>query len=143
MSQLPRGAWLACAAWLAGVAQAQGRDCGAHLGSAARQVATQGLVLAWAPRPAPIPLDRHFELDVVICGSLAGAAPGVPLSLKVDALMPAHRHGMNYRATTTSTAEGRFRAQGLLFHMPGAWRLVFDVDQGGERLRLTDDITAR
>jgi len=30
-----------------------------------------------------------------------------------------------------------FRAHGLMFHMPGAWRVIFDVPLEGRTLRLT------
>ena len=124
-------------------AHAQTADCGAALGAHARRVQSGSVTLAWVARPQAIPLHRHFELEIALCGSVPGAAPGTAAAVKVDALMPAHRHGMNYRTTTGPPGEGRFLSQGLLFHMPGQWRLVFDVDQGGQRLRLTDDITVR
>ena len=56
----------------------------------------------------------------------------MPENVAVDAWMPEHRHGMNYRPTVTRLAPGRWRAEGLMFHMPGRWELVFTVD--GERL---------
>ena len=40
--------------------------------------------------------------------------------------MPAHRHGMNYRATVSTLSPGVYRAEGLMFHMPGRWRVIFD-----------------
>jgi len=46
--------------------------------------------------------------------------------------MPEHRHGMNYRPEVKPLAPGRWRAEGLLFHMPGKWEFVFVVD--GERM---------
>jgi hypothetical protein len=63
--------------------------------------------------------------------------------LRVDADMPAHRHGMNYQTTVQMAGEGRFLAQGLLFHMPGRWRLIFDVDTGGKTVRLSQELEVR
>ena len=48
---------------------------------------------------SPIVVSRHFALDVVVCPKPGAAAPR---SLAVDATMPAHRHGMNYRPTITA-----------------------------------------
>jgi hypothetical protein len=31
---------------------------------------------------------------------------------------------------------GRYRAEGLMFHMPGRWEFVFDVRAGGRTERL-------
>ena len=47
----------------------------------------------------------------------------------IDAHMPAHGHGMNYRPTATRDAPGRFRFTGLMLHMPGTWRLTFDLSR--------------
>jgi hypothetical protein len=58
----------------------------------------------------------------------------------VDATMPEHRHGMNYRAGIKSLGEGRWRAEGLLLHMPGRWELRFDVQAAGGTASLRDTI---
>lgn len=132
-------AWLVLAAlvpWGTVLAQAQDQAlaCPGMLGPDARQVTTGGVTLAWRALPHPIPLNKAFELDVLVCGSDAQLS-------RVDADMPAHRHGMNYRTSLSTEADGRrSRARGLVFHMPGKWRLIFDVQQAGQRLRLTDTI---
>ena len=35
------------------------------------------------------------------------------------------------------------RADGLVFHMPGRWQLVFEMQADGRPLRLTQDLTVR
>ena len=50
--------------------------------------------------------------------------------------MPEHRHGMNYRPEVTQISPGVYRAEGLLFHMPGRWDLTFDIVTGGTTQRL-------
>ncbi len=84
---------------------------------ALQQAAVQ---LAWQLHTPTIKVGRHFALDIQLCP--AGAA-----LLRVDAQMPEHRHGMNYRPSLKQLAPGQWRAEGLLFHMPGRWELVFDV----------------
>ncbi|MGQ0654978.1 MAG: cytochrome-c peroxidase [Betaproteobacteria bacterium] len=79
-------------------------------------------------KPEPVSVSQHFAVDVAACAK-SGAAPQ---NLKVDAHMPAHRHGMNYKPQVKHTAPGRWRAEGFLFHMPGAWEFLFELD--GERL---------
>jgi hypothetical protein len=115
-----------------GIAHAQA--CGAALGPNVERAESSRYVVAWRADPAPIVVSRHFALDVVVCGK-AGAPPA--RTLRVDATMPAHRHGMNYRPTVAPAGAGRFRVEGLMFHMPGAWEFAFDVanDEGSERLR--------
>jgi hypothetical protein len=80
-------------------------------------------------RPEAIEVARHFAVEVAAC-----AKPGspAPRALKLEATMPEHRHGMNYAPQVKQLAPGRWRAEGLMFHMPGKWELVFVVD--GERM---------
>jgi len=103
--------------------------CGADL-AGARRVETARHVIAWRADPPKIPAGRHFAIDIVAC-----AKPGVPAAsgISVDARMPSHGHGMNYKAAIKAIGEGRYRAEGLLFHMPGSWELVFDVRSEGDR----------
>ena len=93
--------------------------------------------LAFVPVPAPLASGRHLSLDIVVCPRLGASAPG---ALKVDADMPAHRHGMNYKATVTALGDGRYRADGLMLHMAGRWRLLFDLAVEGRTLRLVHEL---
>ncbi len=86
-------------------------------------------VLAYRTVPAPVAIGEHFSLEYAICPRAGGP---MPAAVTVDAWMPEHRHGMNYKASVTALGGGRFRAQGLLVHMPGRWEFVFEA--GGERL---------
>ncbi len=106
--------------------------CGAAHGCelpAGARVESAGFALSYRTLPARIALGEHFALEYAVCPR-PGAA--MPATVSVDAWMPEHRHGMNYRASVTSLGGGRFRAEGLLFHMPGRWEFVFEL--GGERL---------
>ncbi|MGH1440676.1 MAG: hypothetical protein ACRBBR_11220 [Cellvibrionaceae bacterium] len=42
-----------------------------------------------------------------------------------DASMPAHGHGMNYKANITKLKNGVHLIEGLLLHMPGEWQFTF------------------
>ena len=69
--------------------------------------------------PAPIKVGKHFALEFAVCPA--------PDSVRVDAQMLEHKHGMNYRPTITGSGEGPYRAEGLMFHMAGKWELVFEM----------------
>jgi hypothetical protein len=84
-----------------------------------------------------VPIGQHFDLDFVVC---AAAAVRTDAAIQVDADMPAHRHGMNYRATVSSLRPGVYRAEGMMFHMPGRWRVIFDLPLEGRTLRLTREL---
>jgi len=124
---------------LAATLQARaGDDCGALLKTAQPLIAAaDGVRIAFVPRPSPVPVGQHFDLDFVVCSA---AAVRSDAAIQVDADMPAHRHGMNYRATVSSLKPGVYRAQGLMFHMPGRWRVIFDLPLEGRTLRLTREL---
>lgn len=113
--------------------------CGDALPAATRlQAEAAGWQLAFAPRPVPLAVGRPFALDIVVCPP---AGQPLPAALNVDAEMPAHRHGMNYRASVQTLGGGRWQAEGLMFHMPGRWRVLFDLDRAGQPpLRLAREI---
>ena len=76
-----------------------------------------------------VSVGKHFTLEVAACAK-PGSPP--PESLKLDASMPEHRHGMNYAPTVSSLGPGRWRAEGLMFHMPGRWEFSFELRGGGK-----------
>ena len=87
-------------------------------------------------KSAPIAVSEHFSLEIAACAK-SGAAPE---SLKVDAHMPEHRHGMNYAPAVKALGPGRWRVEGLLFHMPGKWEFVFEIGTAGTTDRLAHPI---
>jgi hypothetical protein len=116
-------------------ASAAAQPCAAPAGFApAGRIESRDTVLLYRTIPAAIEIGKHFAVDAVVCSTPA------PTALRVDAQMPAHRHGMNYRARVSPRGDGRYRAEGLLFHMPGRWQFVFDVERPGRTERLTADL---
>lgn len=138
-SASPAGSTGATRSGDAGAAAAEG-PCGPTLDARQRrQVVGPHHRLAFEPVPAPLAAGRHLALNIVVCPR--GNA-SQPLALRVDADMPAHRHGMNYRPTVRPVGdprEGRWRADGLLLHMPGRWRLLFDLSADGRLERLVHE----
>jgi hypothetical protein len=94
-------------------------------------------VVVYRTRPAKLAVGEHFAIEALVCAKGQSAPPA---GLRVDATMPEHRHGMNYRATVAAKGGGRYVAEGLLFHMPGRWQLLFDVEARGSADRLATDI---
>ena len=90
--------------------------------------------VAFSTRPERIVVGEHFTVELLVCPR--GDSPQ-PDSVRVDAQMPEHRHGMNYAATVMPQGDGRYHAEGLLFHMPGRWVFIFDVRAAGQTDRLT------
>ena len=86
------------------------------------------LSLSYRTTPAKIALGEHFVLEIAVCPKQGKPADRI----RLDAHMPEHRHGMNYRPSVSAVGEGRYRSEGWLFHMAGRWEFVFEI--GGERL---------
>jgi len=47
--------------------------------------------------------------------------------VSVNADMPSHGHGINTEPEWSKLEDGSWQVDGMLFHMPGAWELYFDV----------------
>jgi hypothetical protein len=98
------------------------------------QVLQHGPVqLQWRAHSA-IAVGKPFALDVLVC-------PAAAELLRVEASMPEHRHGMNYRPSLVPQGPGRWRAEGLLWHMAGRWELRLDVKHAGQDLHVRQSVT--
>ena len=96
------------------------RDAGAARDEV-RIEASGDVRIAYRTDPSGLAVDRHFALLIRAC------ADEPVTQLSVDAHMPDHRHGMNYKPAISRIGADAWRADGLLFHMPGKWELVFAV----------------
>ena len=67
--------------------------------------AADGTSIAWRVDPDPLRVDTHFALQIRACAPLPIAA------LAVDAQMPDHRHGMNYKPTVVKASHDGWHAQ--------------------------------
>jgi len=110
------------------------RACGEALVGPTRKIDGASYTVVFKTVPDPVQVGAHFALDFAVCPR--GSA-GVPRAVRVDANMPEHRHGMNYRPVVTAKSSTMYRAEGLLFHMPGRWDLTFDIAAPGRVERLT------
>jgi len=119
--------------------EAAAQSCGAGL-AGARRIESSSYALAFRTQPAKIVIGQHFAVEFAVCAK--GERPS-PEAVQVDALMPEHRHGMNYKTSVRKTGPDRFRADGLMFHMPGRWDLVFEVQGAGQTERLVRSIVVQ
>lgn len=95
-----------------------------------RAIAGDGVQAAWAVAGGGvIAVGEPFEIEVRAC-------PGTADLVAVDATMPAHRHGMNYRPSIATLGPGRWRVHGLLWHMRGSWELALELRVTGGRQTL-------
>lgn len=81
--------------------------------------------IAWRTADGAAPaVSRPFVAEFALC-------PDTARLVRADAVMPEHRHGMNYRPTLERAAPARWRSEGWVLHMPGRWELRLDVEHGG------------
>jgi hypothetical protein len=91
--------------------------------------------VTFSPTPEEMPLNEIFELTTWIEGDHDIK------SLRVDAAMPSHGHGMMTDPVTTLQEDGSYKTTGMLLSMPGHWELYFDVDDGRTIERAQDEVT--
>ena len=105
-----------------------------------RRRASGDTEVAYRWEPTELKVGQFFAAEVVAC-RMPGPEP--VREIVVDATMPAHGHGMNYRPAAARTAPGHYRFTGLMLHMPGKWRVTIDLLQSGKRTRLTHEVTLK
>lgn len=105
-------------------------------GQGEQQALGKGLSVAYAWLPEPPAIGNLATLRIRICDDAGKPAQG---KLTVDAVMPAHGHGMNYAPPRIEVAAGPVEVTGLLFHMPGRWQLRFKLRADGTTRRARAD----
>ena len=115
-------------------------DCPLDLGRGTGIVVfSSHYLIAFRPDPLRIEVGEPFSLLFNVCTKNDKPAELVA----IDAQMPEHKHGMNYRPTIVSLGEGRYRVDGMVFHMPGRWELAIDVRAGEESERLSHEFIVK
>ena len=96
-----------------------------------------GFYVSYDSDPDPIPLNEEFVLGVEVYTDDSMSSPSSNITVEVDATMPEHQHGMNVSPEALEVSDGRFEAEGMLFHMAGDWEIVVYVtgDEGTEDIR--------
>lgn len=91
------------------------------------------------PPPSRLPLNELFALNIGVVDA-ATKRPVADISVRADAAMPQHRHGMNTAPRTTRNADGSFTARGMMLHMPGYWEIYVDVTRNGQTERAVIEV---
>lgn len=88
-------------------------------------------------------LSMPFNVDLYFCGNENTMVERI----KIDAIMPAHQHGMNYTPQILELGDGKFQAASMFFHMPGIWQLqvsAYHVSAENDKpILFTHDIKAQ
>lgn len=108
--------------------------------SATHRLLSETYAVTYRFEPASPAIGEHFNVLGRVCRNDGAEFSG---SVKVDATMPRHGHGMNYLPTSQMFDNGQFVASGLLLHMPGHWAVELQVVDGASRERLRFEYQAK
>lgn len=86
-----------------------------------RQATTKNFTVTLQTSPDPIPVNEHFTMEFTVTAIASGMK--IPEQIVVNADMPSHGHGMNTKPRLTALGNNRWKVEGMLFHMPGAWEI--------------------
>ncbi len=102
----------------------------------ATSLINQNFHITYKTDPHPVSVSEPFTLHILVCST-----DGIPYenSLKINAQMPKHKHGMNLKPKTIKISPGSYQASGMMFHMPGDWQYQFSLKKAGKTTRLTSD----
>lgn len=87
----------------------------------------------WTTEPATPVVGDPFVMRIALC-------PATAQLVKVDAEMPDHRHGMNYKPSFTPMGDGRWRVEGMVWHMAGRWAVKVETRLDGTPHTLTRSV---
>lgn len=79
------------------------------------------------PQTSPPPMNAIFSVTTTVTEADTGK-PVTGAKIKLDATMPAHRHGMVTEPVHKEVGEGKYLSEGMKLHMPGEWVFKVDVD---------------
>lgn len=79
--------------------------------------------------PPKIAVGDLFAVQLDVCRKDGSGFDG---DISARAIMPAHKHGMNYEPEVVSAKDGRYILEGFAFHMQGQWQFQFDLSEKGE-----------
>ena len=97
--------------------------------------------LTWTSEQGLFQLSAESSLDPIEINRMhswvlqvrANGEPVTGASFAVAGGMPAHDHGLPTRPRVTEElGQGRYRLDGLRFHMHGDWQLKIDISAGGQ-----------
>lgn len=79
----------------------------------------------------PITINRMHAWILTV--KTADGEPVDDAEISVGGGMPAHNHGLpTHPRVTQNLGDGRYRVEGLRFHMQGHWEIKIGIEAGGE-----------
>lgn len=87
-----------------------------------------------------IPFNENFKLEITLGDKKFKNIS--PEQLAVEAIMPAHGHGMNVEPMIKQgDSPNSFLAEGMLFHMRGDWQIIIYVNDKQQTQKAVIDVS--
>ena len=111
-----------------------------HAEDASNWVSKRGLFhLSFKSSIEPIAINRIHEWTVNLQTPDGNAIDDAVMT--IEGGMPQHDHGLpTAPRVTENLGDGRYRIQGLRFHMAGAWIIEFTIEANGKTDTLTVEL---
>lgn len=81
------------------------------------------------------PFSAPFAMTVTFCDPDQQVE-----ALIFDALMPAHRHGMNFTVDVIKIANNQFEVSNIVLHMPGLWEIRVKAEAARHNYTYTAEV---
>ena len=79
-----------------------------------------------------VEFDNEFPMNELFEFTFNISPTSEKVSIKVDATMPSHGHGMTTETKIEKVSSGVYKVRGMQLHMTGEWVLTFEVFEGGK-----------
>ena len=74
-----------------------------------------------------VEFDQKFPMNELFEFTFKVSPTSEKISIKVDATMPSHGHGMTTDPKVEKMSPGVYKVRGMQLHMTGEWVLTFEV----------------
>ncbi len=123
--------WMVCLLGVSGLSAEPNALTREQIEGTRRQTDAASFRMTFHP-PSRIEIN-HYQTWGIYIEDATGKALSHAV-LKVDANMPAHGHGLlTQPRIAPGDAPGRYRVEGLRFHMPGHWEIRLQVNHAGKQ----------
>ena len=98
--------------------------------------------ISYTPELEPLGINRIHAWEITVTDADGNAVTAA--TLEIDGGMPEHDHGLpTAPRVAAELGDGRYRVEGVRFHMRGYWEIYIAIDDGSERDRVTIPLTIR
>ncbi len=140
MQEMKITRWLTILLFLTGLGACEKAEPDAEIVWPMKETSSRGTytVSIQPPGESAIKQHEHFSLELMLVPTKEPNSKTEAKKVVIAADMPTHQHGMNTKPELTKTGPGRYRVDGMLFHMAGDWVVTVKIDPGNGKWEQAD-----